>query len=646
MTRNKLLIIFIMLFFAIMAIYSAWNDLRDDKQHLDNINLVDNRLNEITELNAVITQLQKERGLTAIYRVNINENTFSALTLQRQQTTATLISSGKTPVIKRILLDRADLVHNVEHNTETSEKIFDSYSAIIMTLMQQSENLIFETRDADLKNLLIVYHLLKNAQESTGRLRAKVGVALASEELSDKNHHDIIALDAIYHNLISKSYRHMPARFQQLVDTFKMRPCVDQTFDVVENINNKTLNKVDVTLLEWFELSTCTIEHLSALGDEQLTQLQTEVTAAQHLAEKTLIKHLIFWSGGLMTLLILFIIIVKNSKALSHKDHLLENYKEAIDYSTIVSKANKNGIITYVNNAFCQISGYCEEELLNKPHNIVRHPDMSAEVFQEMWYELQEGNRWQGILKNLKKDGTSYWVDASISPIFDDKGNLVEYIAIRRDVTDIILLNEEIKETQSELIYLMGEAVESRSKESGHHVQRVAYYSKLLAQLAGLEFEECEIIFSASTMHDVGKLSIPDAILLKSDALNDEEWAVMKTHAETGYKILGGSNRPLLKMAATVAYEHHEHYDGKGYPRGLKADEISIYGRIVAVADVFDALGTDRIYKKAWPLKDILDHLVEHSGKQFDPWLIDLLIEHLDQFIAIKDKFNDQQQGL
>ncbi len=116
----------------------------------------------------------------------------------------------------------------------------------------------------------------------------------------------------------------------------------------------------------------------------------------------------------------------------------------------------------------------------------------------------------------------------------------------------------------------------------------------------------------------------------------------MQTHAEMGHKILAGSERPLLKMAATVAYEHHEHFDGNGYPRGLQADEISIYGRIVAVTDVFDALATDRIYKKAWPLKDIFEHLKEQSGKQFDPLLIELVLNHLDQFLEIKQKFQDQ----
>ncbi|MGB6019971.1 MAG: HD domain-containing phosphohydrolase, partial [Sulfurimonadaceae bacterium] len=263
-------------------------------------------------------------------------------------------------------------------------------------------------------------------------------------------------------------------------------------------------------------------------------------------------------------------------------------------------------------------------------------------VFKMMWGDIQQGKKWQGIIKNLKKDGTSYWVDASISPIFDDKRELIEYIAIRRDITDMILLNKEIKETQGELIYRMGEAVESRSKESGHHIQRVAHYSKLLAEVAGLTRDECEIIFAASTMHDVGKISIPDAILLKAGTLTDEEWSIMKTHAETGYKILEGSERPLLKMAATVAYEHHEHFDGNGYPRGLNGKNISIYGRIVAITDVFDALATDRIYKKAWPLKDIFEHLKEQSGKQFDPELIELFLNHLDQFLEIKSKFKDK----
>jgi response regulator RpfG family c-di-GMP phosphodiesterase len=165
-----------------------------------------------------------------------------------------------------------------------------------------------------------------------------------------------------------------------------------------------------------------------------------------------------------------------------------------------------------------------------------------------------------------------------------------------------------------------------------------------LAQAAGLSEEECETIFAASTMHDIGKISISDAILLKEEKLNDEEWAIMKTHAEIGYKILEGSERPLLKMAATVAYEHHEHFDGNGYPRGIKGEQITIYGRIVAIADVFDALATKRTYKQAWPPEVTLAYLKARSGKQFDPELIALFVNYFDQFMEIEERFRDRER--
>ncbi|MGB6019691.1 MAG: nitrate- and nitrite sensing domain-containing protein, partial [Sulfurimonadaceae bacterium] len=421
MKRNKIALVIAIVFFAFMAFYSAWNDLRDDQQLLSNVSLVESRLNDITEINTVITQLQKERGLTAIYHANSNDGTKTALTTQRQQTTAILRAPYKTALIEQVILDRDRILRLADQPNSMAEIVFNRYSTIIMQLMQESENLIFKTQDADIKNLLIIYHLLKNAQESAGRLRAKVGTALASNLLTDKNHQDIIALDAIYHNLISKSHRHLPPRFRSLIDDFQMRPCVDQTFSVVQDANNRALEKISQTPLEWFKLSTCAIEHLNKLGNQHLKMLQTKVSATKDAAKSTMLKHLVFWSGGLITLLILLIIVLKNSKALARKHQLLENYQEAIDYSTIVSKADKNGVITYVNNAFCEISGYSSDELLQQPHNIVRHPDMPKEVFKMMWGDIQQGKKWQGIIKNLKKDGTSYWVDASISPIFDDK---------------------------------------------------------------------------------------------------------------------------------------------------------------------------------------------------------------------------------
>lgn len=642
MTRNKFAIFFTLLFSMCMALYSAWSDLKEDQRVLDNVNHVESRLNDIIEINALMTQIQKERGLTAINDADPNAVVKAALTTERQETTALLRVSDKTSLVDRVRSARADTLQLVEHSDSLPDDVFNRYSTIIAELLRASESLIFETGDPELKNLLIIYHLLANAQESTGRLRAKIGTALASSKLTAENLRDIIALDAIYHNLISKSATHLPPRFQSLVTDVQMKPCVRETFTVVEATANRMLPTQTLSALAWFELSTCAIDDLNQLGQTHLQTLQSQIVSAKSSAENTRLRHLFFWGGGLATLLFMLSIILKRSKALALKHKLLENYQEAIDYSTIVSKTDKRGIITYVNQDFCDISGYAPEELLHRSHNIVRHPDVPKAFFKSLWDDLHKGKKWRGVIKNLKKDGSTYWVDASISPLYDEKGALIEYIAIRRDVTDLFLLNQEIKETQRELIYRMGEAVESRSKESGHHIQRVAHYSRLLAEIAGLSSEECEIILASSTMHDIGKISISDEILLKAEALTPAEWSVMKTHAEIGYRILEGSEHPLLKIAATVAYEHHEHFDGNGYPRGLKGEAISIYGRIVAIADVFDALVTERTYKEAWPLEAIVAYFKEQSGKQFDPNLIDHFLNHLDRFLEIQNNFKDQ----
>ncbi|MGB0898977.1 MAG: HD-GYP domain-containing protein, partial [Psychrobium sp.] len=173
------------------------------------------------------------------------------------------------------------------------------------------------------------------------------------------------------------------------------------------------------------------------------------------------------------------------------------------------------------------------------------------------------------------------------------------------------------------------------------HVKRVAYYSALLAELVGLPEDEVELIKSASPLHDVGKIAIPDAVLNKPGRLDSEEWEIMKTHALKGYNVLNGAGLVLLDIAATIALTHHEKWDGSGYPRGLAKDEIHLYGRITAIADVFDALGSDRCYKKAWPLEKILTLFREERGKHFDPRLIDLMMNNLDRFLEIRDKYQD-----
>ena len=205
-------------------------------------------------------------------------------------------------------------------------------------------------------------------------------------------------------------------------------------------------------------------------------------------------------------------------------------------------------------------------------------------------------------------------------------------------------LTNEIEDTQKEVIFTMGAIGESRSKETGNHVKRVAEYSRILGLAYGMDAKEAELLKQASPMHDIGKVSIPDAILKKPGRFNDEERKIMNTHAELGYSMIKNSDRPLLKAAAIVAYEHHEKWNGTGYPRKLKGEEIHIYGRITALADVFDALGSDRVYKKAWNDERIFNLFREERAEHFDPKLVDLFFENVEEILAVRKKFNDEYQ--
>jgi len=206
---------------------------------------------------------------------------------------------------------------------------------------------------------------------------------------------------------------------------------------------------------------------------------------------------------------------------------------------------------------------------------------------------------------------------------------------------DNLYLNRDLEESQQEMIYLLGDAVETRSKETGSHVKRVAELSKFLALRSGIGEEEAEAIKMASPMHDVGKIGIPDAILNKPDRLTPEEWETMKAHTRIGYDLLKKSKRQVMRLAAQIAYEHHEKWDGSGYPRGLSGTDISLAGRITAVADVFDALSHRRCYKQAWTMQDTVSFMREQSGRHFDPNLIEILLGNIDVAQQILDAYPD-----
>lgn len=200
-------------------------------------------------------------------------------------------------------------------------------------------------------------------------------------------------------------------------------------------------------------------------------------------------------------------------------------------------------------------------------------------------------------------------------------------------------LTSELETTQKEILITLGEITETRSKETSNHVRRVAEYSRLLALKYGLSIEEAELIKIASPLHDVGKIGIPDSILNKPGKLTEEEFEIIKTHTNIGYQMLKHSSRRVMEAGALIALTHHEKFDGSGYPKGLKGEEIPLYGRITAIADVFDALSTDRIYKKAWEMEKIIKYFKEEKGKHFDPILVDLLLENFSEFVTIKESF-------
>ncbi len=200
---------------------------------------------------------------------------------------------------------------------------------------------------------------------------------------------------------------------------------------------------------------------------------------------------------------------------------------------------------------------------------------------------------------------------------------------------------QEVIDTQKEVIITLGQVVESRSSETANHTLRVGDMSYQLALLAGLPEAEAELIRMASPMHDVGKIGIPDSILNKPGKLTDEEYATMQRHPEIGYGILNKSERETFKAAAIIAHQHHERWDGKGYPRKIKGEEIHIYGRIVGLVDVFDAISSNRVYRKAMPLEKVLNIMQAEVGNHFDPRLSDLFLSNLPKFLSITERYED-----
>jgi putative two-component system response regulator len=202
---------------------------------------------------------------------------------------------------------------------------------------------------------------------------------------------------------------------------------------------------------------------------------------------------------------------------------------------------------------------------------------------------------------------------------------------------------KELQDTRMKIIQRLGRAAEYKDNETGLHVIRMSHYSMLLAKAFGMTENEQSLILHASPMHDIGKIGIPDKILLKPGKFDADEWTIMQTHVQIGVDIIGLHDSPLLSMARIIALTHHEKWDGSGYPNHLAGEDIPLVGRIVAIADVFDALTTVRPYKNAWTTDDALEHMLSCSGSHFDPTLINLFAQIMPAILEVKEKWAEEE---
>jgi response regulator RpfG family c-di-GMP phosphodiesterase len=289
-----------------------------------------------------------------------------------------------------------------------------------------------------------------------------------------------------------------------------------------------------------------------------------------------------------------------------------------------------SGIGKYANHFYTNLSTLVPESVLEKLQkaHLEKH-NIFDENFMIVYFEDRFGHKNALLFEGVSK-------------LSDTEKDLIDLFARNISISfENIHLNSDLNETQREMVYLLGGAVEFRSKETGNHVKRVAKISRLLALKYGLSEDEADTLKFASPLHDLGKIAIPDAILNKPGKHTEEESVIMKSHAEIGFNMLKSTEGKILKAASIVALEHHERWDGTGYPKGKTGQEIHIYGRITALADVFDALLAKRCYKEPWPLERVLDLLQQEKGKHFEPKLVDLALQNLDELLEIQRAHQD-----
>jgi response regulator RpfG family c-di-GMP phosphodiesterase len=304
----------------------------------------------------------------------------------------------------------------------------------------------------------------------------------------------------------------------------------------------------------------------------------------------------------------------------------MQEYQSFIyQYSYIVAFILLAFAVAIIINMYHVIEKYIQKPLLN----IIDDGQRAYKLKKELYKDSYESKEFSDVIANINT--------------FNSKIIKREDELHHKNI-ELQNLNNEIESTLKETMHVMGRIEEIRSDDTKYHTKRVTVLSGLIAKELGFNDEDIALTELGSALHDIGKIGIADAILNKPAKLNTQEFEIMKTHAELGYDILRHSNRKVLQIAASIAHEHHEKYDGTGYPQGLKGEDISIYARIVAVVDVLDALLAKRVYKEPWDPREVITLIQNERGKHFDPIITDIVLKNIHEYVKLIYKMSEKSK--
>ena len=341
---------------------------------------------------------------------------------------------------------------------------------------------------------------------------------------------------------------------------------------------------------------------------------------------------------------------ISNVVQIINERNLYFNALQSIKQALFIT--DKNGMILHVNKEFEQLYGYSEAEVIGRAPSLLNagketylnfgYTEKEYEtLFRDMWTSITDLDigKWEGTMINRSKSGKPMWVRSVTNAVYNDKHQITNFVSMPIDITTSLSSENN---TKRDLYKSIAELAELRDNETGAHMRRVGIYSKLIAKELGMSEKFCDDMEVFAPMHDIGKVGIPDNILLAERKLTKEEFESMKRHTLFGYSIVRKNKD--MNLVSQITLSHHERYDGKGYPYGLEGEDIPVAARIVALADVYDALRSKRPYKEPWTHEKAMEHIVNSKGAHFDPKIVDIFVKLNEKFKRIYDEIRDEDE--